>query len=67
MKKEIVPFWQRIGCSVEEAIAASSLKRTKIYELIAQERLKSRLVDGRRVVSVASLKKLIEGHQDAAA
>ena len=38
MKKEIVPFWQRIGCSVEEAIAASSLKRTKIYELIAQER-----------------------------
>jgi hypothetical protein len=62
-----VPFWERIGCSVNEAIAASSIKRTKIYELLADNRLKSTLVDGRRVISVASLRQLIEGESLRAA
>lgn len=59
-----VPFWERIGCSVNEAIAASSIKRTKLYELIAQDRVKSTLIDGRRVVSIASLKQLIDGGEN---
>ena len=61
MPKGHIPFHERIGCSVEDAVAASGLGRTKLFELIANKRLDSTLVDGRRVIIVASLRKLIEG------
>ena len=61
MPKGHIPFHERIGCSVEDAVAASGLGRTKIFELLANKRLESTLVDGRRVIIVASLRKLIEG------
>lgn len=61
MAKEHIPFHERIGCSVDDAVAVSGLGRTKLFELIADNRLDSTLVDGRRVIIVASLRKLIEG------
>ena len=61
MAKRHIPFYERFGCSVEDAIAASGLGRTKLFELIANKRLDSTLVDGRRVIIVTSLRKLIEG------
>lgn len=67
MGKGSIPFWDRIGCSVDEAISATSLRRTKIYELLATGRLNSTLVDGRRVIIVKSLYQLIEGQVKAAA
>ena len=67
MSKGSIPFWERVGCSVDEAISASSLRRTKIYELLAAGRLNSTLIDGRRVISVKSLHQLIEGDSESAA
>lgn len=56
-----IPFAQRIGCTVDQAVEASSLSRRKIYQLIADGALESRQVGGRRVIMVASLRRLIEG------
>lgn len=61
MAKGAIPFWERVGCSVDDAITATSLGRTKIYGLLAEGRLKSTMVDGRRVISIASLRQLIDG------
>jgi hypothetical protein len=63
MSKGHIPFWERLSCSIDEAKSATSFGRTKLYELIASGRLQSRLVDGRRVISVASLRQLVEGRE----
>jgi len=67
MKSIDIPFWHRIGCSVREAEVATGVGRTKIFELIAEDRIKSTLVGTRRVISVASLRELIEGGATASA
>lgn len=66
-RRPVIRFWDRLGCSVQEAGIATGLGRTKIYELIAEGRIKSTRVDCRRVISVASLRELIEGGATASA
>jgi predicted DNA-binding transcriptional regulator AlpA len=55
----IIPFAQRISCTIPEACQASGLGRTKIYAAISDGRLKSVKVDKRRLVIVASLVRLL--------
>ena len=62
-----IPFNERIACTVPDAMRASGIGQTKIYELMKKKRLKSTKVDGRRLVLVASLRQLIEGNQEATA
>ncbi len=61
MARASIPFFERVGCSVDDAVAASSLGRTKLFQLMAEKRLESTLIDGRRVICVRSLRRLIEG------
>lgn len=61
MAKTHIPFFERLGCSVDDAVTAAGIGRTKLFSLIADKRLDSTLVDGRRVIVVASLRRLIEG------
>jgi hypothetical protein len=67
MKSIDIPFWHRIGCSVREAEVATGVGRTKLFELIAEGRIKSTLVGARRVISVASLRQLIDGEASLSA
>ena len=50
-----IPFSQRITCSVEQAIQASNLSRTTIYEAAKAGRIVSTRVAGRRLIFVSSL------------
>lgn len=59
--KTHIPFFERIGCTVDAGSDASGLGRTKLFELMGNGRLQSTLVDGRRLIVVASLRRLIEG------
>jgi hypothetical protein len=54
-----IPFYQRLTCNVEEACQASSLSRAKLFEVMAEGRLKSTKVDRRRIIHVSSLKALL--------
>jgi excisionase family DNA binding protein len=54
-----VPFRERISCTVSDACKATGLGPTKLYELINDGRVVATKVDGRRLISVASLRKLI--------
>lgn len=55
-----VPFAQRLTCTIEEACSATGLGRTKIYELIGAGCLATTTVGRRRLVSVDSLRALLE-------
>ena len=59
MKKATIPFQDRISCTIAEACAATGLGQTKIKELVRDGRIASALVDDRRLIVVASLKKLM--------
>jgi len=56
---EIIPFAQRLSCTVAEACAATGLGRTKLYELIGAGSVATTLIGRRRLVSVKSLSQLI--------
>ncbi len=49
----------KIGYSIREAAAATSLGRTTIYNHIASGRLRAVRVGGRRIIQAASLHALI--------
>lgn len=51
----------KIGLSIPEACAMSSLARSSIYRLISDGKLEARRVGGRRIILAASLRRLIEG------
>ena len=57
-----IPFNSRIACTIPDAMRASGIGQTKLYELIKKRRLKSTKVDGRRLILVASLRQLIQGN-----
>ena len=59
--EELVPFQERISCTIREAAAASGLRPTTLYGLIGAGELESTKVGRRRLVIVRSLRKLIEG------
>ncbi|MEP0189657.1 MAG: helix-turn-helix domain-containing protein [Erythrobacter sp.] len=46
--------------SINEAAKALNLGRTSIYELISQEKLDTRKMGRRRLITVASIKRLAE-------
>ena len=52
---------ERISYSVNEAIEATSLGRTSIYELIKSGALKAIRVRGRTVIPAHSLRQLVGG------
>ena len=60
MGKGSIPFWERATCSVDDVVTVTGLGRTKVYEMLAKNDLRSIRVGGRRLVVVASLRRLIE-------
>ena len=54
-----IPFYQRVTCTVPDACAATGLGKTTIFEKIADGTLESSTVGRRRLISVASLLKLV--------
>src|SRR4051812_14502718 len=55
-----IPFDQRVTCTIEEALQATGLGRTKLYEQIAEGRVLTTSVGRRRLVIVRSLKELLD-------
>jgi excisionase family DNA binding protein len=53
-----IPFRERIYCTINEAAEATGSGRSKIYELIKAERIRTVRIDGRTKVVVASLLEL---------
>lgn len=51
---------EKLAYSINEACAASSLGRTKLYELIAEGELDLVRIGGRSVIPAASLRALID-------
>jgi excisionase family DNA binding protein len=51
----------KLAYSVKEAVHATSLKKSTIYNYIAAGKLKSRRVGGRTIIPAESLRALIEG------
>ena len=54
-------FLNRLAYTVQEACAISTIGRTRMYQLIAEKRVESRLVGKRRLIVAASLRRLVEG------
>lgn len=50
----------KLAYSIPEAAAAVSIGRSKVYSLIAEDRLETRKIGKRTVIPVASLAKLLE-------
>lgn len=61
MRKSDISFWDRGTCSVDDAITVTGLGRTKIYELLGKNALRSIRVGGRRLIVVDSLRQMIDG------
>jgi hypothetical protein len=55
----IMPFADRLTCTVAEACAATGLGRTKLYELMGAGLIASCTIGRRRPVQVPSLLKLL--------
>lgn len=56
----VLPFAQRLTCTIDEACQATGLGRTKLYELIGAGRLATTTTGRRRLVSVQSLRTIFE-------
>lgn len=63
LTRNIIPFAQRLSCTVAEACIAMGLGRTKLYELIAAGTVETTSIGRRRLVSVLSLLELIECYE----
>ena len=61
----MVPFPDRLSCTIAEACEATGLGRTKVYELIGEGRLETTRIGRRRLVFVRSLRTLLEPEQGA--
>lgn len=51
----------KLGYSVKEAIAASSISKTSLYAHIKAGRLRATRIGGRTVIPADSLRRLIDG------
>ena len=58
-----IPFSQRLSCTIDEACEATSLGRTKLYELIGAGQLATTTVGRRRLVIVRGLLSLLEANK----
>jgi excisionase family DNA binding protein len=61
-----IPFKERVSATIAEACEASGLGRTKIYELIGAEKLKTTKVGHRTLILVPSLLEVIDPEGNAA-
>jgi excisionase family DNA binding protein len=59
-EERTIPFSQRLSCTIDEACEATSLGRTKLYELIAAGQLATISVGRRRLVIVSGLLTLLD-------
>jgi excisionase family DNA binding protein len=57
---QVIPFAERISCTIDEACNATGLGRTKLYELIATDKLTTTTVGRRRLIMVRSLFALLD-------
>ena len=57
---KVVPFRERLSCTVDEACAVTGLGRTKLYELIGSGQLITTTIGRRRLVLVRSLLELVD-------
>lgn len=57
MEKQLEP----IGYSINGAVTVSSIKRSKLYELIAAGKIETTKIGKRTIVKADSLRRLIEG------
>jgi excisionase family DNA binding protein len=51
-EERTIPFSQRLSCTIDEACEATSLGRTKLYELIGAGQLATITVGRRRLVMI---------------
>ena len=58
-----IPFSQRLSCTIDEACQATSLGRTKLYELIGAGQLATTTVGRRRLVIVRGLLSFLEANK----
>ena len=58
-----IPFSQRLSCTIDEACEATSLGRTKLYELIGAGQIATTTVGRRRLVIVRGLLSLLEANK----
>lgn len=56
-----LPQPPKLAYSIKEAIAATSIGRTRIYELIRDKRIVARRIGGRTIIPAESLHALIAG------
>lgn len=61
-----IPFYERITCTVPDALQATGLGRTKLYDLISKGTVETTKVGTRTLVIVASLRRLAEPTKTAA-
>lgn len=57
--QDLLPFAQRLTCTIAQACEVTGLGRTKIYELIGSGRVTTTTVGRRRLVVVQSLLTLV--------
>ena len=57
---KVVPFSERLSCTVDEACVVTGLGRTKLYELIGSGQLITTTIGRRRLVIVRSLLQLVD-------
>jgi excisionase family DNA binding protein len=62
-EERTIPFSQRLSCTIDEACQATSLGRTKLYELIGAGQLATTTVGRRRLVIVRGLLSLLEANK----
>ena len=55
----VIPFDQRLTCSVRDACNASGLSRAKLYQLLSDGSVSSTTIGRRRLVHVRSLRTLL--------
>ena len=60
MSTASVPLKERVTITIDTAVQMCGLSRSKIYQCLGDGRLRSTKVDGRRLVSVESLRQLVE-------
>jgi hypothetical protein len=64
MADNTFPFSERISCTVPVACEATGLGRSKLYQLIGAGRIEKKKIDGRTLITIASLRSLIHGRAD---
>jgi excisionase family DNA binding protein len=64
-KSNPIPFSERMTCTITEASQLTGIGRRKFSELIAQRRLETLKLDGRRLIVASSLLNLLNAGADA--